>query len=134
MMKSLLQPAKRSIGKTLIAGFALLAFVLMGSVQMSAQNYVPADQADVILKDKINTVYAQLLNETPGTSNYNLYFSKINYWTAIRNSLDQNQNVGTAITASTPSICYPTSTVDCQAQTKATMQTIINETKGYLIQ
>ncbi|HNL37864.1 MAG TPA: hypothetical protein PKL15_04645 [Saprospiraceae bacterium] len=134
MIKSLLQPAKRSIGKTLVAGFAVLAFVLLGSVQMSAQNYVPADQADVILKDKINTVYAQLLNETPGTSNYNLYFSKINYWSAIRTALGQNPDVGNAITVSATSICYPTNVADCQPQTKATMQSVINETKGYLIQ
>ncbi|MBL7803737.1 MAG: hypothetical protein JNL02_08390 [Saprospiraceae bacterium] len=134
MMKNLLQPVKRSIGSILVGGFALLAFVLLGSVQVSAQNYVPAAQADQILKDEINTMYAQLLNETPGSPNYNLYFSKVNYWAAIRNVLEQNPNVGDAITVSVSSMCYPSNTADCQNLPKADMQIVINDTKILLTQ
>lgn len=129
MMKSLLQPAKRSLGKALIGGFALLAFVLLGSVQASAQNYVPADQADVILKNEVNSIYAQLLNESPGTSQYNLLFSKMNYMNAIRNDLAQNANVATAVVNSVPAICYPSAVADCNAPTKQTQQSIILETQ-----
>lgn len=134
MMKNLFQPAKRSIGRALFGGLALLAFVLLGSVQVSAQNYVPATQADQILKGEINTAYAQLLNETPGSSTYNLTFSKINYWTAIRNVLEQNPNVGDAINVSVSSICYPTDIADCKAPSKSSMQIVINDTKVLLTQ
>lgn len=131
-MKSLLQPAKRSLGKALIAGFALLTFVLMGSVQASAQNYVPSDQADAILKTEVNTAYAQLLNETPGTPQYNLIFSKVNYWNAIRNQLDENVSVATAVINATPAICYPSATADCAYLPKATQQIIIQDTQTLL--
>lgn len=129
MLTSSIQSSKRKLQTMLTGALMLLAFLLLGTEQVAAQSYVTPAEATLILKAEGSALYVQLLNETPGSTNYNQLFSKVHYYEAVRQQLEAGGAVQQAVEQNKASVCHPSTVADCKSLPETQVIAIVEETK-----
>jgi hypothetical protein len=128
----MVQPAKRKLRTALAGTLLLLGFFLLGTEHAAAQSYYTLDEAQQVLKDEGHSLYTQLLNETPGTTNYNQLFARVRYYDTIRTQLEQGVQIPVALISSRYALCHPTTNADCKPLAQAQVELIIEDTRSLL--
>ena len=129
-MKNLFHLGK--IGKGLTSVMFLFVMFLLGTTEVSAQNYLGSTEATAKLKDQTLVLADNLNSIKMGTAAYNVTYATYNYYNAIIEYITTGSSVATAIGQADRGICYPTDLTDCTELSKSEKAVVISDTKVFL--
>ena len=89
-------------GKTLIMALSFFAFMILGTISASAQNWVSSDEALLLLKDQISTLESDYAQANNDQERLDIAFSVKYYSTVYGQIGDLGMEVSVAVDAARP--------------------------------
>jgi hypothetical protein len=100
--KSNLMTKFKMNGKSMLMVLSFFAFMILGSVSVSAQNWVPTSEAVVLLKNKLTTLETEFNQAPTAEQKVEVAFKTRYYRTVFYLITDGGQEVGVAVESARP--------------------------------